>query len=1507
MLARGSDALGFEEKTQSAYVQSGIFWTVVIGYECAEQGRHVVARTIKLNQSGIATLGRWLRRDGPEHEPFERAAQEPRPITAADDWGASLDRPSIPLEWVGAGSAALGLAGAAENATVARVLQHGTGPHGETLRTGVKADDDQNRVLAYAVVWSAPKTVSLLLASEDAAVREAAAQATRLAADGFLSTLEQYLTVRRGAGGKRSEAIRGLVGVRALHRTSSAGDPHLHVHWMIAASAASAVDGAYRALDGRVVFEAQKWASAAANVAMQRELQRSLGITDWQYQEAGSVPVPEIAALNAGIDAVSQARHHLQAIAGRLGIPFALRSRRMDASLWRRHRETKAEIAERLEHEMDEALHASGDAARFIRAHWRSVLAEAGVSLEGIRAVRTPELDARANPDYGLLRETPLPISPEAVQRAQSCVDRHPGGMEALEAAREELTLPDNPLLQESPGYTPPEEVEQARACITSHPGGITDLQKALDGLRIPLRMRTLAALGLPGAKAQVAEREQQRQHIEAEIVEFRRATETLEQAEHQRQVREAQEQAAEIERQRNTLTCEIVELRQALATLEQAEQERRVREAQTAARRLLSDLTQTLATFAPSDVVARLVALEGVSVAQAQQAAAQLLRYWVAEESIHPGGGIDLELACRLLECGGRSDRTADLTHLGRKGSLVPDRLVQLEAELSAKARQLSGIQRGRFVVPIPDDFSPEQQRAAVTVAQGRALTVTIGVAGAGKTHLARPIVAAAKGQGMAVRVLSRNRALAEALGRDLDCPAEVFATFDGERGQNQPTLLIVDEAGLADRDDLVRILDAVQSHPAWRAWLIGDRAQAQPIDRLASFAVVEQAVEGVALSQLMTSYRCAAWEEEHAALRSLKTDDDEGAQLLVSRVRTDGRLVAVSEASPEARYQTLAEIGERYRQSGEDALILTRDNASAGAVSSYVQALRGIEVAVHTSLRHEQHAGVGDHIRVRRNDRRLGVINGEVYTVRAIGADGALTVQSRDRRRLLRLPKAYTEEAAELAYAVTADSAQGVTVDRAIVAADGVGRSLLYSAATRGRQAPVYVVTASDADGALLGALGYNDVAQTMREIQQEHRRLRLQEARAALRAGTERLRHLSVPEWPAVLQEIREQAGWQRKGWSWEHPLERELPKEVGEFRAAWDAYEQARERRKREYRRECAQRDMREGVRRLAEERGNKAPDDLEEIWEQAGWQRNAAGAWEHSQARELPEEIKAFRQAWEGYLARYAEYQRQERLRPVREALQRATAKLQQLPKDVDPEGLDLLCRKAGWQSTGKGTWVHPYAAELPEEIEAFEQAWEEASERYEEYLQEREWRLGEARERLQKATAAIESMPAEAMGDDYRKSHLWLEAGWRRNGVGEWEHPLARELPEEVESFRRAWETRWAQQQKIVASVGLLDALGTDIRRTRGWQAQRDGPRLRAAGFDVDAEGQLVSLDPAVTQHPKVQAAAKQMLEALAHAQRALAKLQAEINKPKEAPKPTPPVPPVYRPRGPGR
>lgn len=917
-----------------------------------------------------------------------RDGSEPAERVLADGYApgatslSALARDGVPMTWTGSAAERLGLTGEAAETLAAKIIKYGRGPNGEPLRTRTQPGQAQGRDAAerrpaWGWVVSAPKTVSLLLMAADPAVRDAARQAVLQAGQAAIAVLEACLTVRRGHAGANTEHVAGLCGVQAVHYTSSAADPHLHIHFVLNASAPSAHDGQWRALDSRVLFASQRMAEAAFQATLRRELDRDLDLR-WTLHAVGPVPTWEIADLEPAVDRYSRARAHMRDVATRLGKVLGPHlSRDQDSLIWKMHRQEEPERAEAVEHLLDSVLAQAGDAAEALRQDWRNALGPQQAVLDALR-----------------LRDQPLALDDLAPRDAPETI-----------AA---LTHPDAAR----------EAAEKAMA--------------DLEAFRAKHRIQRQGRLPEAGIRQAVAN------YLAG----------------------------YDIVRTHNAL-LDAAEAAQAKAALAEA--------AQQTTRTLLADLAERLGPFIPADVTAHYLA-HGYNLQDARRLTAATIRYWHSQGLIRLPESRDLDTLCAAIERGYSPSTAQQHAVWSHCAKIVPDLLLQREAQIAAGAREAAQQQRRQLAIDLAG-LSPDQALAAATIAQGRALTCIQGVAGAGKTHLMRPVVQAARHRDMAILVLSRNAKLAHELGDELGVPSSTLAAF-AARAQHiaRPTLLIVDEAGLVDQQDWQTVLLAATNRSV-QIVAIGDRLQAQPIDRLATWAVVSQAAQDAgAYAELTQTFRCKEWQEEHDALR--RADPD-----LATRIPDDRMTMADQDSATSAAANLVLE----RRALGEDALAIAATNEEAALIAKAIQAATGVQIDPHTRLRWGQRTGPGDTVRTRQNMHRIGVRNGDTWTVAATDQSG-VSLQSRDGRRI-RVSHDWTAQHLELAYAATADSAQGVTVDRAIVLLSPMlGRSRLYSAATRGRYAPIYVAASMDAATpreALAVCLRRDDIAPTMREI--------------------------------------------------------------------------------------------------------------------------------------------------------------------------------------------------------------------------------------------------------------------------------------------------------------------------------------------------------------------------------------------------------------------------------------
>jgi conjugative relaxase-like TrwC/TraI family protein len=143
-------------------------------------------------------------------------------------------------------------------------------------------------VAGFDLVFSTPKSVSLLHALADAETQREIAEAHRAAWQAALAYLEEEACVtRRGKDGYLRERGEGFLAAAYQHRTSRAQDPHLHTHVIVANMTRSPSDGEWRARDGEALLKNYRLAAGYLYEAHLRyELSTRLGL-QWETPERG--------------------------------------------------------------------------------------------------------------------------------------------------------------------------------------------------------------------------------------------------------------------------------------------------------------------------------------------------------------------------------------------------------------------------------------------------------------------------------------------------------------------------------------------------------------------------------------------------------------------------------------------------------------------------------------------------------------------------------------------------------------------------------------------------------------------------------------------------------------------------------------------------------------------------------------------------------------------------------------------------------------------------------------------------------------------------------------------------------------------------------------------------------------------------------------------------------------------------------------------------------------------
>jgi conjugative relaxase-like TrwC/TraI family protein len=232
-----------------------------------------------------------------------------------------------PGRWIGNASPGLSLDSEVTGEDLRAVLAGlapGTGltPNGDQLRVVTR------RVPGFDLTFAVPKSVSVVYALGNPRVQGLVVEAGHAAVAETLAWLEREACfVRRGTNNRSAKVASpeawgtsrlpgaGFVAAEFRHRTSRAGDPHLHWHVLVA-NLTRGPDGRWSALDGTALYRSKRAAGAVFQAALRRELAVRLGV-EWLPAQRD---VAEIAGVPQAICRLfSKRRAEIEAELDRIG------------------------------------------------------------------------------------------------------------------------------------------------------------------------------------------------------------------------------------------------------------------------------------------------------------------------------------------------------------------------------------------------------------------------------------------------------------------------------------------------------------------------------------------------------------------------------------------------------------------------------------------------------------------------------------------------------------------------------------------------------------------------------------------------------------------------------------------------------------------------------------------------------------------------------------------------------------------------------------------------------------------------------------------------------------------------------------------------------------------------------------------------------------------------------------------------------------------------------------
>lgn len=260
---------------------------------------------------------------------------------------------------------------------------------------------------------------------------------------------------------------------------------------------------------------------------------------------------------------------------------------------------------------------------------------------------------------------------------------------------------------------------------------------------------------------------------------------------------------------------------------------------------------------------------------------------------------------------------------------------------------------------------------------------------------------------------------------------------------------IVLIDEASMAATADLERVLRHVRAAGA-RLVLAGDGRQLASVQAGGVMGLVDGHAEKYTLTEVRR-FR-SKWEGP-ASLRLREGD----AAVLADYDRR-GRIVDADNIDDAITKAARAAAADRI--DGRTVVVTAATNDDAAKVAAAVRDIlidAGVVRPVEGEVDLTEHGGSaspGDLVMCRKNNRRIGVTNRQLYEVRDVGEDGSLTVANSKSGEVLRLPARYVSDHVASGYGGTVHATQGVTVDAGYgVTAGNIDAAGLYVMATRGR----------------------------------------------------------------------------------------------------------------------------------------------------------------------------------------------------------------------------------------------------------------------------------------------------------------------------------------------------------------------------------------------------------------------------------------------------------------------
>jgi conjugative relaxase-like TrwC/TraI family protein len=442
---------------------------------------------------------------------------------------------------------------------------------------------------------------------------------------------------------------------------------------------------------------------------------------------------------------------------------------------------------------------------------------------------------------------------------------------------------------------------------------------------------------------------------------------------------------------------------------------------------------------------------LFGLDPAVLDRAVEQVLTGTDAIELQSPASGRERAWASRcVVETEQAIQQRAIAYHAAR-------RVAPLPVEVLERAVASTEVRLGRVLTG--------SQRSAVTgmCTSGRCLDVVVGMAGTGKTTVLETVRLAYEREGLRIIGTATSGQAARTVGRDAGIEsftvASLLARLDrGSVTFDARTAVVLDEAGMTDDADLLRLVDEAVAAGS-KLILVGDHRQLSAVGPGGSLGALVARLDGQ-VWQLTENVRQLDLTERDALAELRHGDIDQAVDWLArnGRINTGADR---PEAIGAAVDGWIADV-----EAGKETVMLAWKRANVDAlnqVGRQAYAERGLLTGPEITAPGGRRFQSGD--RVVALSPSAGVVTSETGTVYTVDLRSSSVVVRLDDGRTTVLPRPLTSSN-RLAhgYAVTVHRSQGATVDTAHYLEDGGGRELAYVALSRARQCSTVYTEADD-----------------------------------------------------------------------------------------------------------------------------------------------------------------------------------------------------------------------------------------------------------------------------------------------------------------------------------------------------------------------------------------------------------------------------------------------------------